>query len=400
MTRFVRAAALFLAFLFAASALYAQAPSANAQPVAGPDWSRRVIDSTLARYPDPAQLGDWDYDRGLFLFGQYLVYRRTHDPRYLKYIEDWVNLHIDARGHPDRKIDALDYIESANLMVVLYQQTQNARYKLGADYFRSRFDDYPRTTDGGFWHGTTPSLQGQLWLDGTYMGVPFLLRYGQAFHDSDYTDKEAVRQLLVYYKHTKSPSGLLYHAYDESGKSTWADPRTHHSHYFWCRAIGWYGMTLVDTLDVLPKDQPGRAQLIHILRSLVAALARTQDPKTGLWYEVMDKPNAPGNWTETSSSSMFTYIVDVAVKRGYVPKTYHAVAVKGYRGVLSRVSLGPDGRTNITGICQGTDVGNLQYYLDRERHTNDFHGLAAFLLMNEEWNTSVASQRLTPTGNR
>jgi len=149
-------------------------------------------------------------------------------------------------------------------------------------------------------------------------------------------------------------------------------------------------------LDVLPKDQPGRAQLIQILRSLAAALARTQDAKTGLWYQVVDKPNLPGNWTETSSSSMFTYIIDVSVKRGYVSKKYHAVAEKGYRGVLSRVSLGPDGRTNITGICEGTNVADLQYYLDRKRMTNDFHGLGAFLIMNEEWNTSVASQRLTP----
>src|SRR5690348_10302706 len=111
----------------------------------------------------------------------------------------------------------------------------------------------------------------------------------------------------------------------------------------------------------------------------------------------MDKPHLHGNWTETSSSAMFTYIIDVAVKRGYVSKKYHAVAEKGYRGVLSRVSLGPDGRTNVAGICVGTNVGDLQFYLDRPRMTNDFHGLGAFLIMNEEWNTSVASQRLNPT---
>jgi len=395
MTRFVRAIALVLASLFTAASLHAQVPASPGDTEANLEWSQRMVDSTMARYPDPTKL-DWDYDRALFLFGEYLVYRRTHEPRYLKYIEGWANAHIDAQGHPDLKIAVLDHIEPANMLVVLYQETHKQRYKLGADYFRGVFDNYPRTTDGGFWHGNIPSLYSQLWLDGTYMGVPFLLRYGKAFHDSDYTDQEAVRQLLVYYKHLKSPSGLLYHAYDESGKSKWAGPGTHHSRYFWCRAIGWYGMTLVDTLDVLPKDQPGRAQLIHILRSLVAALARTQDPETGLWYQIVDKPNLPGNWTETSSSSMFTYIIDVAVKRGYVSKKYHAVAEKGYRGVLGRVSLGPDGRTNITGICQGTDVGNLQYYFHRERDTNDFHGIAAFLIMNEEWNTSVASQRLNP----
>jgi unsaturated rhamnogalacturonyl hydrolase len=393
----LRVTALVLVCTFTAGALHAQAPSPdNAQQAVNLAWSQHIVDSTLARYPDPAKFGSWGYQRGLYLFGQYLVYRRTHDPRYLKYIEVWVDTHIDAEGHPDHKINSLDSIMASNLLVVLYQETHDQRYKLGADYFRSRFDDYPRTTDGGFWHATVPSRQWQLWLDGTYMAEPFLLRYGRAFDDSDYTDQEAVRQLLVYHKHLKSRSGLLYHAYDESGKSKWAEPVTHHSRYFWCRAIGWYGMTLVDALDVLPKNQPGRAQLIRILRSLVEALARTQDPETGLWYQVMDKPNVPGNWTETSSSSMFTYIIDVAVKRGYVSKKYHAVAEKGYRGVMSRVSLGADGLTNITGICEGTNVGDLQYYLDRKRMTNDFHGLGAFLIMNEEWNTSVASQRLNP----
>jgi len=55
---------------------------------------------------------------------------------------------------------------------------------------------------------------------------------------------------------------------------------THHSAYFWCRAIGWYGMTLVDTLDVLPKNQPGRGKLVRILRDLVAGLARRRGRKT------------------------------------------------------------------------------------------------------------------------
>lgn len=392
----IRATALAILVIFAATALRAQELSpAAANRTADLAWSQRVVDSTMARYPDAAKFGSWGYQRGLYLFGQYLVYRRTNDPRYLKYIQTWVDAHIDAQGHPDRKINSLDDVMAANLLVVLYQETHEQRYKLAADIFRSRFDDYPRTTDGGFWHATVPSRRWQLWLDGTYMAEPFLLRYGKAFHDSDYTDAETVRQLLVYHKHLKAThSGLLYHAYDESGKASWADPHTHHSDYFWCRSIGWYGMTLVDTLDVIPQNQPGRAQLIRILRSLVSSLARTQDPKTGLWYQIMDKSSLPGNWTETSSSSMFTYIIDVAVKRGYVPRKYHAVAEKGYRGVLSRISVGPDGLTNITGICEGTNVGNLQYYFDRKRKTNDFHGLGAFLLMNEEWNTSVSSQRL------
>jgi unsaturated rhamnogalacturonyl hydrolase len=366
----------------------------EAQASASFDWSLRLVNSTLARSPDPKQFGSWAYPRGLYLFGQYLVYRRTGDARYLQYIRDWVDTHIDAEGHLDREIRALDDVLAANLVVILYLETKEPRYKLAADIFRHRFDDYPRTSDGGFWHASVPSRKEQLWLDGTYMALQFLLRYGQTFSDARYTDSEAVRQLLVDYKHLKDDrTGLLYHAYDESGESSWADPKTHHSAYFWCRAIGWYGMTLVDTLDVLPKNQPGRGELIRILRKLVAGLAQYQDPHTGLWYQIVNKGTTSGDWTETSSSSMFTYIVDVAVKRGYVSRKYHAVAEKGYQGVLTRISLGSDGLTNLASICEGTNIGDLQYYFDRKRNTNDLHGLGAFLLMNEEWNTSVTSQK-------
>jgi unsaturated rhamnogalacturonyl hydrolase len=372
-----------------------QAATGQQASLASIDWSRRVVDSTLARYPDPDKFGSWSYPRGLYLFGQYLVYRRTGDKRYLDYIQKWVDSHIDAEGHPDHAIRALDDVLAANLLVVLYHETHEQRYKLAAETFRHRFDDYPRTTDGGFWHATVPSRQWQLWLDGTYMDLPFLLRYGKEFNDERYTQHEAVRQLIVYGSHLQDKrTGLLFHAYDESGKAPWADPRTHHSSYFWCRSIGWYGMALVDTLDVIPANEHGRRRLISILRMLVKALARFQDPKTGLWYQVVDKTTLPGNWTETSSSAMFTYIIDVAVKRGYVSRKYHRIAAKGYQGVLSRLTVGSDGLTNLTGICEGTNVGDLNFYLKRKRNTNDLHGLGAFLIMNEEWNTSISSQRV------
>src|SRR5581483_5009496 len=119
-------------------------------------WSQHVVESTLARSPDPKQFGSWSYPHGLYLFGQYLVYRRTHNPRYLSYIKEWVDAHIDAEGHPDRELHALDDVLAANLFVVLYQETHLPRYKLAADTFRHRFDTYPRTTDGGFWNATVP----------------------------------------------------------------------------------------------------------------------------------------------------------------------------------------------------------------------------------------------------
>src|ERR1700757_3498392 len=77
-------------------------------------------------------------------------------------------------------------------------------------------------------------------------------------------------------------------------------------------------MALVDTLDVLLHGYPGRNQLIHIVGDLVKDLATTQDEQTGLRYQIIDQGNLLANWTVTSSSSMFTYVIDIAVKIGYV----------------------------------------------------------------------------------
>jgi len=367
---------------------------AGAQTKTKIDWSKALVESTMKRYPTAQDLGSWGYAKSLYLYGQYLVWKRTKDKRYLQYIKDWVDSHVDANGNvtntdkdgktSEIKFDNLDSMLPGNLLLLLYQETKEAKYKTAADKIRKRFDTYPRTKDGGFWHATGKSRQWQLWGDGVFMSMPFLVRYGKLFGDSAYANDEAARQLLIYASHLNDPkTGLMFHAYDESGASTWADPVTHHSAEFWCRAMGWFGITLIEVLDILPKNHPQRQQLIAQVQQLVKAYAKYQDDKTGLWYQVVDKGNLPNNWLETSSSSMYTYIIAKAVERGYVDQSYMKVAKKGYQGVLTKISLDADGMTNLTDICEGTNVADLAYYLARKRNVNDFHGLGAFLIMNE-----------------
>jgi unsaturated rhamnogalacturonyl hydrolase len=360
------------------------------------DWSVRLVESTMKRYPTAKDLGSWGYAKSLYLYGQYLVYKRTRDPRYLKYIKDWIDYHVDENGIVrsanaqgevrEVKFDNLDSMLPGNLLLLLYQETKEAKYKLAADRIRQRFDTYPRTKDGGFWHAASKSREWQLWGDGVFMSMPFLVRYGNIFGDSKYANDEATRQLTVYASHLNDPkTGLMFHAYDESGQSTWADKETKHSPEIWCRAMGWFGMTLIEVLELLPKNHPQRQKLIAQVNQLVKAWARFQDNKTGLWYQVVDKGDHPENWLETSSSSMYTYVIAMAVDRGYVNRRYLDVARKGYAGVLTKLSLDSDGQTNITDICEGTNVADLAYYFARKRNTNDFHGLGAFLIMNEKF---------------
>lgn len=81
---------------------------------------------------------------------------------------------------------------------------------------------------------------------------------------------------------------------------------------------------------------------------------------------------------------MYVYTLSKAVERGYVAKSFSAVACKGYKGVLSQLSLDAEGEAHIANICEGTNAGDLNYYLQRQRKTDDFHGLGAFLIMNEQ----------------
>ena len=129
-----------------------------------------------------------------------------------------------------------------------------------------------------------------MWLDGLYMAEPFRAEYASvSHHPEDFSD--ITHQFVLMERHARDPkTGLLYHGWDESRQERWANKQTGDSSEFWARGMGWYMMALVDTLDYYPANDPGRRQLLAILSRAAAAVARYQDPNTGLWYDVLNKP--------------------------------------------------------------------------------------------------------------
>ncbi|MFO1039505.1 MAG: glycoside hydrolase family 88 protein [Geminicoccaceae bacterium] len=350
------------------------------------DWGRKLVDSTMARFPVPSTLGLWRYPQGLVLLGVWRAYERFGDVRYRNYVKGWVDSYVDANGNIDGTLKWVDNFLPGRLLLKLHKATGLAKYKLAADKIRARYNPggQPRTSDGGLIHATNKTTQGQLWADGTFMMVPYLVEYGQQYNDA--AAKEiAASQLLIYASHLRDPTtGLIYHAYDEQGDVAWADPRTHRSPEVWCRAMGWYGMALVSLLDVLPPTHPKRASLLAVLSGMVAALARHQDPKTGLWFQVVNKEQVASNWTETSCSAMHAFTISRAVQKGYVAAGNGAVATRAFNGVMTRISLDSKGLAVLKGTSVGTNVGNLAYYLARGRPLNDRHGIGAFLIMYDQ----------------
>ena len=173
----------------------------------------------------------------------------------------------------------IDNILLGRNLLLLYKVTGEEKYRKAAGLLREQLRTHPRTSDGGFWHKKIyPS---QMWLDGLYMGEPFYAEYAATFHEDGAFDDIAKQFVLMELHSRDAKTGLLYHGWDESKQQRWADPATGHSPNFWGRAMGWYAMALVDTLEFFPKDHPQRAALLAILKRLAVAIERYQEPESG-----------------------------------------------------------------------------------------------------------------------
>jgi len=249
---------------------------------------------------------------------------------------------------------------------------------------REAFDHIPKNADGGFWHkGQYPN---EMWIDGIYMGEPFLVRYGGLFDDAAFGNDMAVFQATLAAQHCLDPkTGLLFHAWDQDRNASWADPKTGRSPVIWSRGMGWYVMALVDILEQLPPTHPGYPRLLELLKKNVAGLARVQDPKTSLWFQVLDKGSLRENWIETSSSGMFIYAIHKAVRLKLVQPSYGAIADRAWKGLQATFEQDAAGRPVFTGAVQGMGVQNdVAGYLKIPRLKNSTHGLMAAMIAASE----------------
>ena len=335
----------------------------------------------------------WTYDHGVVLKGIEGVWHATGDGKYFDYIKRGMDHYVNADGTiRTYKLDDynIDNVNNGRVLLLLYKVTGQDKYRKAAALLREQLETQPRTSDGGFWHKKIyPS---QMWLDGLYMGEPFYAEYAAGFHQDSAFD-DIARQFILMELHSRdSNTGLLYHGWDESKKQRWANQITGRSPNFWGRAMGWYAMALVDTLDQFPQQHPQRAALLRILKRTATAVAKYQDQESGLWYQVLDKGGTKGNYLEASAACMFVYALAKGVRQGYLPASYLAVARKGYQGIMNRfIETAASGQVNLKGTVSEAGLGgnpyrdgSYEYYLSEKVVTNDPKGVGAFLLASVE----------------
>jgi len=332
----------------------------------------------------------WHYEHGLLLGALEEVGRATGQAEF----HDFVQNYMEALVAPDGTITTyreedfnLDQINPGKVVLTLAARSPDPRWKACLPALRVQLAHQPRTASGGFWHKKI--YPHQMWLDGLYMQAPFLARWGHEYGEPSDFD-EVVHQLVLVESSARDPgSGLLYHAWDESRKQLWAHPQTGCSPHFWSRAMGWYAMALVDVLEWLPSDHPGTAKLRVILERLADALQRVQDG-SGLWFQVLDQGRRPGNYLETSGTSMFAYALAKGLRRGDLAPTEsrRAMADRAWQGLIdTKVRQDDQGEWHLDGICSvaglgGTPYrdGSFRYYVGEPVVSDDFKGVGPFLL--------------------
>ncbi|GAO28415.1 rhamnogalacturonides degradation protein RhiN [Geofilum rubicundum JCM 15548] len=356
----------------------------------------RFADSEMVRAPEAWQLDHgkrlyFGYGQGLGTLAMLKVWKETGDRKYLDYVIQWADTLINEAGeiHAYRvETYNIDYINSGKVLFEVYRQTGDEKYKLAMDRLVNQMKYHPKTHEGAFWHKLI--YPHQVWLDGLYMGSPFLAEYAVTFDQPEWLDV-VVTQFLVAGKHTyDEATGLYYHAWDESRNQRWAHPETGQSPNFWGRSMGWWFMALVDVLDYLPEDQEHlehRGEIVEMIQGLAAAVSNYQH-ETGLWYQVVDQGNREGNYLEASVSAMFMYAIAKAVNKGYLNPSFRMVAERAYEGLMQELIVeDARGVLSLTRCCAVAGLGgnpyrdgSFDYYVNERRRDNDAKANGPFIM--------------------
>ena len=209
------------------------------------------------------------------------------------------------------------------------------------------------------------SVQTRLWIDDMYMITVLQSQAYRATGDRKYIERAAA-EMIFYLDRLQlkdgPAKGLFYHAPDVP--------------FVWGRGDGWMAAGMALLLDNLPKDSPHRARIMDGYKLMMETLLKFQR-KDGLWSQLIDRPDDPRNWGESSCTAMFTYAYLVGIRRGWLDGAKYGPAARdAYDALCARM----DKWGNVAGTCEGTSKRNdLDYYFKRRRVNGDPHAQAPIL---------------------
>ncbi len=299
-------------------------------------------------------LFDWSYYNGVVMEGLLDVYEADPEngARYLAYIKEYLDSMIESDGEGKKSLSrnqagyvdhhGADCYKTAALLIRMSKGEDDYR-QVASTLYRDLTDEAHRNSKGNivplefteeglggnYWHswagGTAPKYK--VWLDGIYMLQPFLAHYAAGAGDA--AQLARIQKRLDWVADDMlAPNGLYYHA---------CNSREDVCPYHWSRAMGWYGMAMVDVMEVLPEEyMPARKMA---LKRFVDGILKYQD-ESGLWANLADRPVTATNRLETSGTAMFVYTILKGIRKGWLEESYREAAIKGFVGMAEQKLTG------------------------------------------------------------
>ena len=338
----------------------------------------------------------WDYIDGCMIMALLEIYNTTNDPKYLNFSDYYEDFRIRDDGSIDgyKKEDwNLDNINGAKNLITLYTLTKKKKYRKAAAKIFQQIIDQPRTSEGNFWHKAI--YPNQVWLDGLYMALPYYMEYEVLYNKSRNIDDIYNQFFNVYEIMRDKETGLYYHGYDSTKSIFWADEKTGLSQNFWLRSLGWYSMSLLDTLNKA-KDRGSENwnKLQKIFIELCESMLKFQD-ESGMWWQVPNYPKRGKNYLETSGSAIYAYSLLKGYRTGILKdKKYRDAGKKAFEGICDKYLKNKDGKLSLGGICLVAGLGpenkpnrdgSFDYYMSEQIVEDDAKGVGPFVLAYNEY---------------
>ena len=334
----------------------------------------------------------WNYIDGCMILALLETYRATGEKRYY----DFADAFIDHRVKEDGTITGysveeynIDSVNAGKTLFALYEMNGKEKYRKAIDLIYSQVQTQPRTAEGNFWHKMI--YPNQVWLDGLYMGQPFYMEYETKFNNKkNYPDIFAQFKNVVKYMRDEK-TGLYYHGYDASRKVFWCDKETGLSQNFWLRALGWFSMALLDTLDKCDSGEEYAAEYEDLRKTFVQLMddmLKYQD-ESGMWYQLPALGGKEPNYLETSGSAIMAYSLLKGVRLGFLPESYREYGIKAFQGICDKYLKETEDGLNLGGICLVAGLGpegdperdgTFEYYMSEPIVENDAKGVGPLLL--------------------
>lgn len=330
----------------------------------------------------------WNYIDGCMMTSLLNLYRLEGKEEYLNFVNNFVDYYVfddgSIRGYKKETYN-VDNINEGRVLFDLYDHFHEEKYLKAIELLYSQLKEQPRTKEGNFFHKAI--YENQVWLDGLYMAQPFYTMYANKF------DKSLIKDVVKQFKNVydimfDKEKRLYYHGYDSSKSIFWADKTTGLSKNFWLRSIGWYTVSLIDVYGLL-EDEEDKKVIREIFIDTIDGILRYEDEEKHMFYQVVDRKDAKGNYLESSGSAMIAYAILKGARLNILDQKIKERGLVIFESICNTYLSEKDGKLNMGGICLMAGLGpvtnpkrdgSLEYYLSEPVVENDAKGVGPLIM--------------------